>query len=233
MKKRFSKVDRVLVATSFMEEKFLEFGLEKSKISKLTFGIESNDIMVYSGGKGRKRILTIGFIGTLYFHKGADILLRAVRLVPSHLPISIRLYGSLEQFPEYVKQLKTIAGNDQRIEFCGTFPKDRIGEIFEGLDILVVPSLWHENSPLVIHSAQAAGVPVVASNTGGMNEIIREDLNGFLFERGDAQGLSKIIQMVCEDRELLGRLSENSQKPKSIVSYGDELERVYHNVTNL
>lgn len=232
MQRLISKVDRVLVATRFMGDKFLEFGLKKSRISKLAFGIEWVHNMLPSEAKGSRKNLTVGFIGTLYFHKGADILLKAVRLAPADLSISVKLYGSLDQFPQYVNLLKTIAGNDQRIAFCGTFPKERIGEILEDLDILVVPSLWHENSPLVISSAQAAGVPVVGSNTGGVNEVIQDGLNGLLFERGDAEDLSRIIQVLCHDRMLVKRLSENAQKPKSMVSYVDELEQVYHDLVN-
>ena len=232
MKRLISGVDRVLAATRFMGDKFLEFGLKENRISQLTFGIELGDGNLQPVKKGNGKNFTVGFIGTLYFHKGADILLKAVRQTPADLPVSVKIYGSLEQFPQYVEQLKAIAGNDRRMEFCGTFPQNRIGEILEDLDILVVPSLWHENSPLVIHVAQAAGVPVVGSNTGGVNEIIQDGLNGLLFERGDAEGLSRIIQTLCDDRELVKRLSGNAQKPKTIVSYVDELEQVYRNVGN-
>lgn len=232
MKKVFSQVDRILVATDFMKKKLCSFGLEANRISKLTFGIEDNNDPSSFSEKGIGKKLTIGFIGTFYFHKGADILLRAIRLTPEDLPICVKLYGSLEQFPGYSNLLKTIAKGDRRVEFCGTFPKDHIRKIFDHLDLLVVPSRWHENSPLVIHSAQAAHVPVLGSNAVGINEIIQNNSNGFLFERGDAKALSEIIQRLCHDRTIFKRLSKNIQKPKSIVSYGDDLIQVYSDVLN-
>ncbi len=227
MRTKFLKIDRVLTPTRFMMEKFLEFGLERDRILRVPFGIESTNGVHPSAEKGKREALTIGFIGTFYYHKGADVLVKAVRLAPADLPVSVKLYGALEQFPEYVKTLKTMAGKDERIAFCGTFPKERIGEVLEDLDILVTPSLWHENSPLVIHAAQAAGVPVVGSNIGGVNETIRDGLNGLLFERGDAEALSRILERVCRDRGLVRRLSENAQPPRSMVSYGNELEEIY------
>ncbi len=232
MKKCFSQVNRILVATNFMKKKLLKFGLEEKKISKLTFGIESDNSVAPSREKGNGKKLTIGFIGTLYFHKGADVLLKAIRLTPEDLPVSVKLYGSLEQFPSYSHMLQTIVGNDQRIEFRGTFPNERIGKILKQIDILVVPSLWHENSPLIIHSAQEAHIPVVCSNTEGVSEIIQNDFNGLLFERGNVEALSEIIQRLCHNREIVKRLSRNAKKPKSIVTYVNELEQVYDSLVN-
>ena len=230
MRKLMGKVNRILVATDFMREKFLEFGLQEDKITKLAFGVEPGESPANSREKGKEEELRIGFIGTFYFHKGAHILLEAVRMLPRELPVSIKLYGAPEQFPEYVAKLKTLAGSDRRIAFRGTFPKEEIGKVLDEMDILVVPSLWHENTPLVIHAAQAASVPVAGSNVGGVNEIIQDGVNGFLFERGNVEELSRIIQMLCDNRGLIMRLSKKSRNPKSIVSYGAELEQVYHDL---
>ena len=182
--------------------------------------------------KGTEKHLRIGFIGTLYHHKGAHVLLEAVRSLPTDMPLKVKIYGELEQFPEYARTLRSIAGNDHRIEFCGTFPNTRIGEIFYGLDVLVVPSLWYENSPLTLSFAQAARVPVVATDSEGMNEVIADGENGFLFEKGDVKGLADIIRMLCNDRVLVKQLSDHARQPKSISSYVDELERIYDDVVN-
>ncbi len=182
--------------------------------------------------KERRKHLRIGFIGTLYHHKGAHVLLEAVRSLPTDMPLKVQIYGELEQFPEYARTLRSVAGNDHRIEFCGTFPNTRIGEIFYGLDVLVVPSLWYENTPLTLSFAQAARVPVVATDTEGMNEVIADGENGFLFAKGDVKGLSGIIRMLCNDRSVVKRLSDHARQPKSISSYVDELERIYADVIN-
>jgi len=92
---------------------------------------------------------------------------------------------------------------------------------------LVAPSLWYENSPLILSFAQAARVPVVAADVEGMNEVIVNGENGFLFEQGNAKGLSDSIRMLCNDRSLVKRLSDHAIKPKRISSYVDELERIY------
>jgi glycosyltransferase involved in cell wall biosynthesis len=174
--------------------------------------------------------LRIGFIGTLSYHKGAHVLAEAVRKLSADKRFKVKIYGALEQFPEYAEILRAIAGEDERIEFCGTFPHDKIGEVLNGIDVLIVSSLWYENTPLVIHSAQAAKVPVVATNLGGMNEVVINGVNGFLFEKGDAGGLAEIILTLCNNASLVERLSNHARTPKSILTYADELEELYSEV---
>src|SRR6185369_6110645 len=129
----------------------------------------------------------------------------------------------MDDFPEYVDSLKRKAADDPRVSFCGTFPNDRIGEIIADIDVLVVPSIWYENTPLVIYSAQAAGCPVIASNLGGMSEVVHHGENGLLFEPGDVSGLAELFNSLVLDRELVGRLSRNAMTPKSIPEYVDDL----------
>jgi glycosyltransferase involved in cell wall biosynthesis len=231
MEKRMNQIGMVLVATRFMGEMLRRYGLEAKRVRHVPFGIDHTHITCVSA-KGTEKHLRIGFIGTLYHHKGAHVLLEAVRSLPTAMPLKVKIYGELEQFPKYARTLRSVAGNDHRIEFCGTFSNPGIGDIFYGLDVLVIPSLWYENSPLVLSFAQAARVPVVATDTEGMNEVIADGENGFLFEKGDVKGLADIIRMLCNDRSMVKRLSDHARQPKSISSYVDELERIYDGVIN-
>jgi glycosyltransferase involved in cell wall biosynthesis len=227
--KRINQVDTVLVATRFMAEKLRSFGLKAKRIRHVPFAIDTTLIkrvsIKRSGGE-----LRVGFIGTLSYHKGAHVLVEAVRLLSPALPLKVRIYGAQHQFPEYARTVRDLAARDRRIEFCGTFSNSEIGEVLFELDVLVVPSLWYENSPLVVHSAQAAKVPVVATNVGGMSELITTGENGFLFEREDARALSSIIQLLCNDASLLERLSRSARPPRSITQYVDELAQIYGDV---
>ena len=231
MKMRMNQIDIVLVATRFMGEVLCRHGLEASRIRHVPFGIDHTHIGCVST-KGTETHLRIGFIGTLYYHKGAHVLLEAVRSLPIDMPLKVKIYGNLEQFPEYARTLQAIAGDDHRIEFCGTFSNPGIGVIFSGLDVLVVPSLWYENSPLSLSFAQAAKVPVVATDSAGINEVISDGENGFLFARGDVKRLADIIRTLCNDRSVVKHLSDHARQPKSISLYVDELERIYGDVIN-
>jgi glycosyltransferase involved in cell wall biosynthesis len=100
------------------------------------------------------------------------------------------IYGDPEAFPEYAARLRRIAANDPRIRFCGAFPNEKISDIFSTLDVLVVPSIWYENTPLVIYSAQACRCPVIASNLGVCGGGVHEE-NGLLFEPGNPADLAR------------------------------------------
>ena len=150
--------------------------------------------------------------------------------MPDLPEIEVKVYGDPNIDPKYIKRLRKLAENDERISFCGTFPNESIGEVFSELDVLVVPSVWYENTPLVIYSAQEAGCPVIASNLGGMSEVIKHEKNGLLFEAGDVAGLASSIERVAIDRKLLKQLADNAINPKTISEYVSELLDIYEEV---
>jgi glycosyltransferase involved in cell wall biosynthesis len=227
LRERMNRIDAILVATGFMGETLARFGVERKRIRRVPFGIPGGRGASPPEARGGGGALRAGFIGTLYEHKGAHILLRALRRLPEDLPVQVLLYGDAGRFPAYGERLRSLAGGDGRVRFCGTFPVERTGEILNGMDVLVVPSLWHENSPLVILEAQQAGVPVVASRVGGTSELVREDEDGLLFERGDDGELARILERLCRNGDLAGRLSRNAPVPRTMESYAGEIETIY------
>ena len=226
MKNRMNKLDRVLVPTRLMQNILQNNGLNPNLISYLPYGLDVEDI-VPDDNKGSKKELRVGFIGTLFEHKGTHLLIEAIQDLLPNLAIELKIYGKLEEFPEYVAKLYEIAKGDLRIKFCGTFPNQEIGKVFAELDVLVVPSIWYENTPLVIYSAQAANCPVIATNLGGMSEVIHHEVNGLLFEKGNIVELANSIRCLHEDRVLLKSLAINAVSPKSIQKYVSELEDIY------
>ena len=107
---------------------------------------------------------------------------------------------------------------------------DRIPTLLASLDVIVVPSVWIENSPFVIEEAFAAGVPVVASNLGGMAELVEDGRNGLLFEAGDATGLRRVIARLLEEPGLLARLREGLPRVKSIDEDAAWTQSIYEDV---
>lgn len=227
LRERMNKLDRVIVPTRLMEEMLVTNGLSQHKVVFSRFGICLTHEAREQDVAGKIRI---GFIGGLSEHKGAHLLITAVRRMPKIVSLELRVYGRSDLNQDYFEKLLRLADSDQRIRFCGTFPNESIGKIFAELDVLVVPSIWYENTPLVIYSAQAAGCPVVASNLGGMAEVVEHEKNGLLFEAGDVAGLARAIERLACDRKLLQQLAANAIKPKSISDYVSELQTVYNQV---
>jgi glycosyltransferase involved in cell wall biosynthesis len=229
VRQRMNQLDRILVPTRLMENILTHNGVHPSILRYVPYGIDLKQ-MRRDTDKGRSPALRVGFIGTLFEHKGCHLLIDAVRSLDATLPIELKIYGNMSEFPDYAHDLKRRAAEDPRITFAGTFPNHQIGEIFAGLDALVVPSIWYENTPLVIYSSMAAGCPVVATNLGGMSEAIRDRITGLLFEKGNVPQLAAHLQHLTHDRDFLRQLAANTPIPKSIPQYVDELEAAYQNI---
>ena len=223
---RLNQINRILALTRTMESILVRHGVDSQRITVLPHGIDSSSIL-RTTGRGQCTNLRIGFIGQIYEHKGVHVLIEAVRRLPISARVTVQIYGNLQDFPEYVAKLKEIAGNDSRVFFEGTFSNQDVGDAIGKLDVLVVPSLWYENTPLVIYEAMAAGCPVVCSRFGGMAEMVRENVDGLMFEKGNAGELAARLALLAEDRELLQRLAGNTRPPKSISTYVDELLVIY------
>lgn len=226
MRDRLNRVDAILVQTALMKEMLSKHGIEKGRIHRFPFGIDDFTVR-RTGDKGKGKILRVGFIGTLYEHKGAHVLIGALKRLPRQMPLEVLVYGDLDQFPRYAQDLVRLAGDDPRIRFCGTFANEKIGEILDGMDILVVPSLWYENGPLVIFMAQRARVPVVAADVDGIAEFIRDGENGILFRRNDDRSLAEILSVLCRERDAVVTMSRKAPVPRSLSSYLDGLEDFY------
>lgn len=219
---RLNKLNGLIVPTSFMRELLIHHGVSPQLIIQSSFGIDYPRDERGARRSIPRQPLRIGFIGTPALHKGCHVLIEAFKALPSGRAV-LKIYGNMEPSSDYSSALKRMAENSDAIEFCGTFPNSKIGEVLAGLDVLVVPSLWFENTPLVVYSAQAADCPVVASNTIGISEVIRDDVNGLLFDPGNATALAKKLSRLIDEPGLATRLSSNAQHPKTTTSYVESL----------
>ncbi len=224
LREKLALYDVVVAPTNFLCRVFAEAGYETGRFRVINFGI---NLDLLAGVEKRKAPrLRLGFVGTLREHKGPHLLLQALQELERD-DIEVAIYGSEKQFPEYAARLRALAGGDERVQFRGTFPREDIGKVLAGMDVLVMPSLWHENSPLMLLYALASRTPVIASDSGGLSEFINDGVNGLLFERGDASALAARIERLAGDRDFLRRLSEAPVSVKSIDEHSDEIEGIY------
>lgn len=222
---RVNQLNGIFVPSRVMHEVLSRHGVSPGIMHACPFGIAPGSPTLPRAGGGGGR-LRVGYIGTLAEQKGVHVLVPAFRALAGR-ELELKIYGGFSDFPQYVAHLRSLAGGDPRITFCGTFANSDIGGVLAGIDVLVVPSIWSENTPLVILSAQEAGCPVIASDMAGMSEAVRHEENGLLFAPGDAAALREAIGRVADDRALLLRLSQACRKPRSAVDYVDQLEEAY------
>jgi glycosyltransferase involved in cell wall biosynthesis len=229
---RLNQLDGIIVPNSFMREVLLRSGVMPDRMTEAAFGIDIASTECGQRSLEHRGPLRIGFIGTLASYKGCHVLIEAFKALPDAGAV-LKIYGRQEDFPDYVGHLRASAANHPQIEFCGTFPNAQIAQVFEQLDVLVVPSLWYENTPLVVYSAQAAKCPVVASNLPGLAAVIDHEDNGLLFTAGNSGDLAQQLSRLVREGGLLRRLSGNARPPKSTQIYVDELLAMWRSKVSL
>jgi glycosyltransferase involved in cell wall biosynthesis len=232
VRERLNRVGRVLAPSRIMERALLEGGISPGRVRFLPYGIDTGRITRCTE-RGVGPQLQLGFIGSLTEHKGLHLAVRAMRLLDPALPVQLNIHGAPGQNPAdeaYHRDVQTLASSDPRIRFPGAFEHWRVGEVLSSLDALLVPSIWHENTPVVVYEAFAAGCPVIASDVEGISEVVHREVDGLLFERGDAAALAACIRRVVNNRALLRRFARQTRPPLSVLDHVDQLESIYGEV---
>lgn len=151
--------------------------------------------------------LTFCFAGSLNHHKGVHVLVEAFKEISSR-NVVLKIFGTGPD-QTYVNRLFDLARGDTRIEFHDAFPEEDVGNIFSNVDVIIVPSLWYENYPLILHEALACHTPALVSNAGGMAEKVKNGVNGFTFPLGDRDKLKVAIERIIDNPVILNDIKEN------------------------
>ena len=210
-------VDVFLAPARYLMNRFQsDFGLPSAKLRYLDYGFDRERLL------GRHRSaphepdsepFTFGYIGTHIPAKGIHHLLAAfgqLRTPRDGRPARLRIYGRPRG--QDTDALRAIAaslpnGAADRVEWLPEYRnREIVRDVLDRVDAIVVPSVWVENSPLVIHEAQGAGVPVITADAGGMAEYVHHEVNGLLFRHRDVNDLARQMQRLTDDPGLTQRL---------------------------
>lgn len=216
-------VDVFIAPSPFLRSMFIRFGIPEEKIVYSDYGMNVDYYKNVCRQNSAKIRFT--FIGSPVVHKGVHVLVDAFNGINDDRAV-LNIYGDLTIQPEYTYPLKESSKNPN-IHFRGRFENTKIADVLSNTDVLVVPSIWFENSPLTIHEAFIAGIPVVTSDLGGMADLVQDGVNGLLFKAGDASDLrSKILSLIREPG-LIERLRQGIPKVKTIEEEAGFIEELY------
>jgi glycosyltransferase involved in cell wall biosynthesis len=197
--------DAVVAPSRFLAGMFARNGFPADRVAVVPYGLPAGRVAPRPVARPRTP-LRLGFCGVLSPWKAPHIAVAAVRATEA--PVTLTLHGNADEpmFADYIAGVRAAAGGDPRIAFAGPYGDEQASDVFAGMDALVVPSTWYENTPFVVLEAFAAGVPVIASDLGGLSEIVRDGGNGLLFRAGDPDALRAAIERLCGEPGLYDRL---------------------------
>lgn len=229
------KIDLLIAPSRYLMDRFVkDFPIELSKIVYSDYGFLREKLT--SRKRKEDKFFTFGYIGTHKQAKGILHLLQAFEKLDSP-NTQLKIWGSpIDPFTSSLKAYISSMNPEiqQRIHWVGNYKNDQIvEEVFNHVDAIVVPSIWGENSPLVIHEALEAKVPVITANFGGMKEYIHHEINGLLFEHRSPLDLSYQMQRIMEDSELReriakkGYLQSSSGRIPGIDEHTEQIESYY------
>ncbi|HEX8430011.1 MAG TPA: glycosyltransferase [Longimicrobium sp.] len=232
LREQLNRIDRVIAPSRIMERKLVGGGVEAERVEFLPYGIDVSRL-TRDVRRGTGRTLRLGFTGSVAEHKGVEVALDAMRRLDPAIPVELEIYGATGDNPGYqafYRHVQAAAAADPRIRLHPPFDNSRLDEVLGSFDVLLVPSLWHENTPLVVYEAFAAGCPVIASDVEGIAEVVRHGVDGLLFTPGDSAALAAHIERLAGDRDLLRRLAARARPPLSIPDHVTRLEAIYDEV---
>lgn len=173
--------------------------------------------------------IVIGFLGRLEPYKGADMLVRALALLPADLPVHLRIAG-IGLDARYARRIEAAARRDSRIRLVGLIEHEQVPNFLADIDVLAVPSRYMETGPIVVQEARALGIPVMGANLGGIAERVQDGFDGWLLPFDDPRPWAEAIREAATDRRKLARLSENMRRVRSPDDVAADMATLYRQI---
>ena len=232
-------VDIFIAPSTYLQQRYNEQStIPSEKMIYLDYGFDLNRLKPVPEQMPTRQAVTFGYIGTHIPAKGIQQLIEAFGQCKGDACLKIwgrpRGYNtaSLKRLVDGLPNNKS-----EQISWHSEYANEHImQDVFQHIDCLVVPSIWVENSPLVIHEALQARVPVITANIGGMAEYVQHEVNGLLFEHRDANDLAKQMQRVIDEPACLKKLGEHGYLSSTtgdipnLSEHIQQIETIYHNV---
>ncbi len=218
-------LDLIITPSQDLMERFINWGMDSNKFRHLPQG---RDHAAFAKSKprqfcGRTHFV---FVGTIAPHKGIRELVEAAKNLAGG-NWSLDIYGPYAKQMAYWQEVKACAESQDNITLHGPVAPEDLPAVFAKADVFCIPSLWNECCPLTIQEAFMAHVPVIASDLGGMKELVQDGVGGLRAEAGNVEDWTRVMQSVIDSPSLLEQLKETVPAVPEIEDHIEELRRIY------
>ena len=227
-----AEVDAFVCPSHFLADRFVAWGLPKARTTVIENVIAHPLARSPAAATPYEGPLRVGFFGQVSRLKGIDVLFDAAGLLAeaNSNDVVFDVHGDYRTQPQEYQEafLKRLAGVGHNVRYQGPYELDRVDALMQRTDVTIVPSIWWENSPVVIQEAFRNRRPVVCSDIGGMAEKVRDGLDGWHFQAGSAWSLAELLKRLAGRRDMVQAVMATMQRPpeaEAIVATHLELYR--------
>jgi glycosyltransferase involved in cell wall biosynthesis len=209
----FSHARAVTCGSTYLREQLLELGVtDADRVSVIPMPVNplflnAESIRQVRDGESTIRVLTVARLSA---QKNIDTLIAALALLTQRgYPAQLTIIGDGEQRAALEDQARSL-GLQRQVKFLGARAQTELPRYYAAHDVFVLPSV-REGTGLVLAEALFCGVPVVATRSGGVTDIVRDGETGLLVPERDPGALAQAIERLVQDRVLAARLMSNGQ----------------------
>jgi glycosyltransferase involved in cell wall biosynthesis len=201
----------ILVEDAYTMEILLKLGVPKGKIEVLPYpGVDLSKFKKTKSKKTSEEII-IFHHGRLVKKRGIDYLINALPEVVKSFPnVKLVIAGDGPE-KEKLTKLASHINVSKHVEFKGIVPHDKLADLIQQSDIIVIPSIIEGHSKSLLE-AMAVGKTVIATNVGGIAEVVKDNENGLLVEPKNHDQISNAILKILKDKKLAEKLGRNALK---------------------
>lgn len=215
---------------------FEQLGLPPGKVFVVENGIDSEALALLPPARRLPGPLRVGYLGTLLPSKGLDVLVEALRLLPAGLA-RLEVHGNAVPYHGdegfLTRTLARLQPGDS-VRYHGPYQTGELPRILSGIDVLVVPALWHEAFGLTVREALAAGRPAIVSRVGGLQDAIEDGIDGYVVEPGDPRAIADRLADLARSPSLLEELASRTRRRiRSFSAMASDLVDVYRSAREL
>lgn len=217
----FSEVDLFVAPSRFLRQRYIDWGLPGERIVVMENGQQTPTALPAAEPEDLPRT-RFAFFGQINAYKGVDVLLEALTLLPATLRerIRVEIHGGASpglpaELHARIDSLAAAAG--PCVKRFGPYAPEDQHRLIDMADWVVVPSIWWENSPMVIQEAFLHGRPVICADIGGMAEKVRDGETGLHFRARNAADLARTLERAATTPGLWQSLARGIVPPPSTL----------------
>ncbi|MDH3380585.1 MAG: glycosyltransferase, partial [Gammaproteobacteria bacterium] len=230
--KMTSNVRYFISPSQALIDRHLEAGYDRNRFRLVRYGvgpdiaIENSDPVVQEIFDTRSKFKTIVFGGGGIEIKGSQVVRRAIPLLLDRIAgLRIIIAGGGDLLDEF-------RGLGEAVRVLGKVPFQCMRQLFAAADLVLLPSVWHENLPVVIFESHQSGTPIVGSNFGGIPEIVEHEKTGYLFSTGNEGELAECVvkhfsRPTLERRRMRQECYRNATENLTFERHINGIQQVY------